>query len=189
MIPLEAPVGGVSAAYSILMNLAETLGCRLRAPNPLQRAVQTVAATQAGSVVISRTLPTLDGLAQRLTGHTLPEVFAALPVVELTTTGRHSGRPRTSYLVAIPHEGGLGVIGTNFGQRHTPSWVLNLEADPAATVSHRGTSVPVVARPATPAERERIMALADRTYDGYRAYRERITGRQVRVFVLEPSSD
>ena len=30
------------------------------------------------------------------------------------------------------------------------------------------------------------MALADRTYDGYRAYRQRITGRHVRVFVLEP---
>lgn len=168
------------------MNLAETLGCRLRAPNPLQRAVQTVAATRVGSTVFSRTLPTLDSVAQRVTGRTLPEVLAALPVVELTTTGRRSGRPRTSYLVAIPHEGGLGVIGTNFGQSDTPGWVHNLEADPRATVSHHGVSVPVVARPATDDERERIMALADRTYDGYRAYRQRITGRHVRVFVLEP---
>lgn len=171
------------------MSLAESLGCRLRAPNPLQRAVQTVAATQVGSAVFARTLPTVDGWAQRLTGRTLPEVFAAVPVVELTTTGRRSGLPRTTYLVAIPHESGLGVIGTNFGQRDTPDWVHNLEADPAATVSHHGTSVEVVARPATPAERERIMALADRTYDGYRAYRQRITGRHVRVFLLERSLD
>lgn len=168
------------------MSLAEVLGCRLHAPNPLQRAVQTVAATRTGSVVFSRTLPTLDNLAQRLTGRTLPEVFAALPVVQLTTTGRRSGQPRTSHLVAIPHESGLGVIGTNFGQPETPAWVLNLEADPHATVAHRGVTADVVARPASPAERDLIYALADRTYDGYRAYRQRITDREVRVFVLEP---
>ena len=167
------------------MSLAESLGCRLRAPNPLQRAVQTVAATQAGSMVFSRTLPVLDLVAQRLTGRTLPEVFAALPVIELTTTGRRSGEARTKYLVAIPHGADLGVIGTNFGQRDTPDWVLNLEADPAATVTHRGLSIDVVARPATPEERDLIYALADRTYDGYRAYRQRITDREVRVFVLE----
>lgn len=171
------------------MSLAESLGCRLRAPNPLQRAVQTVAATQAGSMVFARTLPTLDGVAQRLTGRTLPEVFAALPVVELTTTGRRSGQPRTGYLVAIPYEDGLGVIGTNFGQRDTPDWVLNLEADPHAIVAHHGVSIDVVARPAAPQERDLIYALADRTYDGYRAYRQRISDREVRVFVLERSLD
>ena len=71
----------------------------------------------------------------------------------------------------------------------SPDWVLNLEADPAATVTHRGRSVDVVARPATPQERDLIYALADRTYDGYRAYRQRITDREVRVFVLERSLD
>ena len=168
------------------MSLATDLGCRIRPPNPAQRAVQTVAATRVGSWTFSRTLPTFDGWAQRLTGRTLPEVFASVPVVELTTTGRRSGDPRRTHLVAVPHEDGLGVIGTNFGQGQTPAWVLNLEADPAAQVSHRGsTPVDVVARPATPAERERIMAELDRTYVGYRAYRERISGRKVRVFVLE----
>lgn len=167
------------------MSLADLLDCRLSAPNPAQRVVQTIAATSLGSWVFAKTLPTLDGVAQRLTGRTLPEVMAALPVVELHTTGRRSGRRRTTYLVAIPHEEGLGVIGTNFGQPETPAWVLNLEADPRAEVSHRGRVIEVVARPASSDERERIMALADRTYDGYRAYRRRITGRRVRVFVLE----
>lgn len=171
------------------MSLADDLGCRVRPPNPAQRAVQTVAATRGGSWTFSRTLPTLDAWTQRLTGRTLPEVFAGVPVVRLTTTGRRSGRPRETYLVAIPHEDGLGVIGTNFGQGQTPGWVLNLEDDPAAQVSHRGTSVDVVARPATPPERERIMAEADRTYVGYSAYRERISGRRVRVFVLERSRE
>jgi deazaflavin-dependent oxidoreductase (nitroreductase family) len=167
------------------MSLADDLGCRVHPPNPAQRAVQTVAATQVGSWTISQILPTLDGWTQRLTGRTLPEVVAGVPVVRLTTTGRRSGRPRETHLVAIPHENGLGVIGTNFGQGRTPDWVLNLEADPTAQAFHGGISVDVVARPATPPERERIMAEADRTYVGYSAYRERISGRRVRVFVLE----
>jgi deazaflavin-dependent oxidoreductase (nitroreductase family) len=171
------------------VSLSEELDCRLHPANPVQRLVQTVAATRAGAFVFARTLPTADRLAQRVTGSALPEFFAAVPVVELTTTGRRSGLPRTSHLVAIPHEDGLGVIGTNFGQRQTPDWVRNLEADPHATVAHSGVSVAVVARPAAHLERERIMALADRTYVGYESYRERITGRDVRVFVLERRRD
>lgn len=168
------------------MGLCDDLGVRLHAPNPAQRLVQTVAATRQGSWLFSRTLPFLDSAAQRVTGRTLPEVFASVPVVQVTTTGRRTGRPRTSHLVAIPHEEGVAVIGTNFAQGDTPAWVLNLEADPTATVSFRGRSVEVDARPATPAERETIMALADSTYSGYRVYRERIASRKIRVFVLEP---
>lgn len=169
------------------MGLSEDLGMRLHPPNPAQRLVQTVAATRSGSWVFSRTLPVLDSVAQRVTGRTLPEVFASLPVVQVTTSGRRTGLAHTSHLVAIPHNEGLAVIGTNFAQRDTPAWVLNLEADPTATVSFRGRSHRVVARPARPAERETIMALADRTYSGYTVYRERITSREIRVFVLELS--
>lgn len=167
------------------MGLSDDLGLRLHAPNPAQRLVQTVAATRQGSWLFSRTLPVLDTAAQRVTGRTLPEVFASVPVVQITTTGRRTGLPRTSHLVAIPHDEALAVIGTNFAQSDTPGWVLNLEADPRGTVSFRGRSEAVIARPATPAERETIMALADSTYSGYRAYRERITSREIRVFVLE----
>lgn len=167
------------------MGLSDDLGMRLRPPNPAQRLIQTIAATRTGSWVFSRTLPVLDSATQRVTGRTLPEVFASVPVVQVTTTGRRTGRPRTSHLLAIPHDDGLAVIGTNFGQGDTPAWVLNLEADPTATVSFRGRSQEICARPARPAERETIMALADRTYSGYSAYRERITSREIRVFVLE----
>ena len=170
------------------MGLSDDLGLRLHAPNPAQRLVQTVAATRQGSWLFSRTLPFLDSTAQRVTGRTLPEVFASIPGVQVTTTGRRTGLPRTSHLVAIPHDDGLAVIGTNFGQGDTPGWVLNLEADPRATVSFRGRPRPVVARPASPEERETIMARADSTYSGYQAYRERITSREIRVFVLEPQA-
>ena len=65
-------------------------------------------------------------------------------------------------------------------------WALNLEADPRATVTYRGTSRDVVARPATEAEAEEVFALAATFYVGYRNYRQRVGDRRrIRVFVLE----
>jgi deazaflavin-dependent oxidoreductase (nitroreductase family) len=112
-------------------------------------------------------------------------VLAGLPVLDLTTTGRRSGRPRTSHLISIPVGEDLAVLGTNFGQPATPAWVLNLEADPRATVTHRGRTLPVTARPATDAERAAVMERSRGIYGGYEKYEQRISGRQVRVFVLE----
>jgi deazaflavin-dependent oxidoreductase (nitroreductase family) len=109
-------------------------------------------------------------------------------VVQLTTTGRRSGEPRSSYLLAIPYRDSLTLLGTNFGQASTPAWVLNLEADPSATLSYRDRTVRVRARPATPEEHLEILAHAERLYVGYRKYQERISGRRLRVFVLEPAT-
>ncbi len=66
--------------------------------------------------------------------------------------------------------------------------MLNLEADPHATVAHRGRSVDVVARAASGAEEAEVMARSVDVYGGYAKYRERITGRRVRIFVLEPAA-
>jgi deazaflavin-dependent oxidoreductase (nitroreductase family) len=110
-------------------------------------------------------------------------------VLDLTTTGRKSGARRTSHLIAIPHDDSLALIGTNFGQAGTPAWALNLEADPRATVTYRGTSRSVAARAASTDEAERVFATARQFYSGYAKYQQRIGDRRkVRVFVLEPAS-
>ena len=92
----------------------------------------------------------------------------------MTTTGRKSGQRRTSHLIATPYAGTLALLGTNFGQPSTPAWVLNLEADPRATVTYRGTVREVTARAATPAETDEVFALAGEFYPGYLNYRERV---------------
>ncbi len=169
------------------MSLAEDLDYRFRPANRVQRALQAMVATRPGAWVFSRVLPMLDTSVQRLTKrrHTVASLLAGLPVVDLTTTGRKSGRPRTTHLIAIPHEGCLALIGSNFAQPTTPAWVLNLEAQPAATLSYRGTAVPVVARPASEAEHAAVLTRSEPLYGGYRKYQSRITGRRLRVFVLE----
>ena len=168
------------------MGLATDLDYHHRSANPLHRAVRWWAGTRVGAWVFSRILRHLDDLVGRLSGgrHSAPGLLTGLAVLDLTTTGRKSGLPRTSHLIATPYAGTLALVGTNFGQPGTPAWVVNLEADPRATVTYRGASRAVVARPAGPDEVEQVFAATADVYSGYQKYRGRIDGRRVRVFVL-----
>ncbi len=171
------------------MGVAEDLGYRFPRAGAVRRGLRSLVATRPAAWLAARTVAPLDTLTQRLTGgrHTLAHLVVGLPVLQVTTTGRRSGQPRTSHLVAIPYRDRLALVGTNFGQPATPAWVLNLEADARAAVSYRGRTLAVLARPAGPGEREEVLDAAEGRYVGYRAYRRRITGRSLRVFVLEPA--
>jgi deazaflavin-dependent oxidoreductase (nitroreductase family) len=169
------------------MGLAADLGYHVPRPNLLHRTLQAFASTRPGAWLFSQLLRHLDDLVVRLSrGRTsVPELLAGLPVIDVTTTGRKSGLRRTSHLIAVPYADTLALLGTNFGQRSTPAWVHNLEADPRATVHHHGTTLEVVARAATPAEHEAILTESARVYGGYLTYRDRITHRRLRIFVIE----
>jgi deazaflavin-dependent oxidoreductase (nitroreductase family) len=171
-------------------DLATDLGYSHATGNPLHRAVRWGAGTRAGGWVFSHVLRHLDDAVGRLTRgrSSAPGLLAGLEVLDVTTTGRRSGQRRTSHLIAAPYDGTLALLGTNFGQASTPAWALNLEADPRATITYRGVSREVVARPATPAEADEVFALAARFYPGYARYRQRVGGRRrIRVFLLQPA--
>ena len=171
------------------MSLAADLGYAFKPANPFQRLMQAMVASRPGAWLFSKLLPSLDTAVGRLTGgrHSVPGLLAGLPVIDVTTTGRKSGLPRTTHLISIPIGDTLALLGTNFGQASTPAWVFNLEAEPRAGVTFRGTSIDVVARPATEAEVDQVMANSAGIYGGYRKYRTRVTGRRIRIFVLEPA--
>ncbi len=173
------------------MSVAADLDYRFKPANAAQRALQALVATRGGAWVFARVLPTLDTWIQRVTHHrhTAPSLLAGLPVVDLTTTGRKSGLRRTTHLIAVPYGDTLALLGTNFGQPSTPAWVLNLEAEPAATLSYRGATLEVVARLASDVEQAEVLARSEKLYIGYRKYQTRITGRRLRVFVLERAAD
>jgi deazaflavin-dependent oxidoreductase (nitroreductase family) len=172
------------------VGLAADLAYHLRDPSRMQRSVRLVASTRLGARALSHTLPAMDRAVARLSGGrtTAVQLLAGLPVLGLTTTGRRSGRPRYAPLIAVPFRDALALIGTNFGQSSTPTWVLNLEADPRARATHRDVTLEVVARAADESERGEILVEAAEVYVGYPKYLQWITGRQVRVFVLERPS-
>ena len=136
------------------MGLAADLSYEFPRANWFQRAMKAFAGTRPGAWLFSKLLRHLDDLVQKLTRGrtTVPELLAGLPVLDVTTTGRKSGRQRTSHLISVPIDDTLALLGTNFGQPATPAWVLNLEADPKATVRYRDRSASVTARPASEAE-------------------------------------
>jgi deazaflavin-dependent oxidoreductase (nitroreductase family) len=167
--------------------LAAELSYEFTRPNPFQRLMQAFGSTRFGAWFFSKTLRHLDDLFGRATRGraSAPGVLAGLPVLEVTTTGRKSGLPRTSHLISIPLGGDLALLGTNFGQPSTPAWVLNLEADPRAEVAFRNRTVSAIARPATEAEHAEVLRRSAGIYGGYEKYQQRITGRRLRIFILE----
>jgi deazaflavin-dependent oxidoreductase (nitroreductase family) len=170
------------------MGLADRLGYRYPEPNAFQRLVQGFASSRVGAWVTPRTLVPLDRLVSRWSQGriSLPFLLAGLPVISLTTTGRRSGDPRVTHLIAIPFKDSLAVLGTNFGQPATPAWALNLEANPTATVSHDGVTVIVHARTPTADELAAIITAASTKFAGATSYQRRLHHkRSVRVFVLD----
>jgi deazaflavin-dependent oxidoreductase (nitroreductase family) len=169
------------------VGLADDLGYRIVDPNPFQRVIQSFASSRPGAWLFSRLLRHLDNVVVRLSrGRTsTPRLLAGIPVLDVTTTGRKSGLRRTSHLIAVPYDDTLALLGTNFGQPSTPAWVLNLEADPRATVVHAGRTREVVARSATEQEQAAVLAASSRVYGGYLKYQQRISGRRLRIFLLE----
>ncbi|MBM3658701.1 MAG: nitroreductase family deazaflavin-dependent oxidoreductase [Actinobacteria bacterium] len=171
------------------MGLQTELGYRVRPANAIQRATQRGASTKAGAWMFARTAHHVDGWVLRLTRgrSTLAGVVAGIPVITVTTTGRKSGRRRTSPLLGVPVGDDLALVGTNFGQTSVPAWYLNLTADPRGEVTYRDRTVAVIAREAVGEEREGVLRAAASIYPGYDAYRARITGRPIPVLVLEPA--
>ncbi|NND73870.1 MAG: nitroreductase family deazaflavin-dependent oxidoreductase [Ilumatobacter sp.] len=169
------------------MGVQAALGYEFRQPNAFQRANQKIASTKGGAWFFSKTVQTLDGAVHRLTRDrtSASEILAGLPVIRVTTTGRRSGQPRLAPLIAVPIGDDLALLGTNFGGTSTPAWVHNLVAEPRATAAYRDAEIDVVARPATAEEFEQVFTTGGGLYGGYEKYRERVTAREIKVFVLE----
>jgi deazaflavin-dependent oxidoreductase (nitroreductase family) len=172
------------------MGVLDELGYEVKRANGAQRLTQKFGASRPGAWLFQKILYPIDkalykATEGRLTG---PGLLAGLPVIMLTTTGAKSGLTRTMPLVGIPLGDDLAVIGSNYGQKPTPGWVHNLEADPTATVTYRDRSVDVTARAASDAEADEAFAVGATLYPGYAEYRTRAGHRRIRVFVLVPST-
>jgi deazaflavin-dependent oxidoreductase (nitroreductase family) len=122
---------------------------------------------------------------QRLSRGRLLGTVAGMPVLLLTTTGRHSGKPRRTPLTFMRDAADLVVIASNGGSDRPPDWCLNLQHDPRATVEIGGERQAVTARTASAAERERLWPEITAAYSGYARYQQR-TAREIAVLLLSP---
>lgn len=105
--------------------------------------------------------------------------------LQLTTTGRRTGRPRQVVIGYFEDGPNLVTMAMNGWGEAEPAWWLNLQDHPAAIALTRDGRREVRARPAQGQERQRLwsrLAEIDKNLDDYAARRPTETA----VVVLEP---
>ena len=108
------------------------------------------------------------------------------PTLLLTTTGRHSGEPRTSALIFGRDGDDYLVVASMGGAPQHPSWYLNLTETPVAEIQVRAERIPVLARTASDDEKPRLWRIVTEVWPNYDVYQSR-TDRAIPVVVLSPS--
>jgi deazaflavin-dependent oxidoreductase (nitroreductase family) len=106
------------------------------------------------------------------------------PTLLLTTTGRKSGKPRTTPLIYARDGERYVVVASQGGAPTHPNWYENLSRAPGVEVQVRDEVFPARARKAEGDERERLWAKANEVWPHYDEYKER-TSRTIPVVVLE----
>ena len=106
-------------------------------------------------------------------------------VLLLTTTGRKSGRQRTTPVLYLREGDNYIIAGTNAGRDNHPAWVWNLRSQPQATIQVGGATKTVIASQADSTEREQLWSRLTNKTASFRDYEKR-TEREIPVFVLRP---
>ncbi|MFD4423180.1 nitroreductase/quinone reductase family protein [Agromyces sp. NPDC058484] len=116
----------------------------------------------------------------------LGAAIVGMPIVQLHTTGRRSGRPRAVVLSAPVIDGERVVlVASKGGADRDPGWYRNLVADPQVELTMHGTTRPMTARTADATERAELWPRVVAAYRGYAGYQRRTT-RQIPLVICEP---
>ena len=126
----------------------------------------------------------VHGAAYKVVKGRLP---GAANMCVLTTTGRKSGKPRTTPLIYV-RDGDNNryvVVASNGGADFDPTWWLNLQADPTATIEIRGRRTAVRASQTSDADRDRLWPKFVDIYKNYDKYAAGTT-RAIPLVFLDP---
>jgi deazaflavin-dependent oxidoreductase (nitroreductase family) len=137
------------------------------------------------------TLKAMNGIHRALlkvTGGKFGWEAGKMPVLELTTTGRKSGQPRSVMLTSPLQEGNtIVVVASRGGDDTHPAWFLNLSDNPAVEVAYKGApKQPMHARVANTEERARMWPLVTADHKNYAGYQTKTT-REIPLVLLEPA--
>ena len=80
----------------------------------------------------------------------------SMPMLTMTSIGRHSGQPRSVHLACLEHQGDWLVVASAMGQEKHPGWRYNIEANPEVELQMRGERFRARARGLTDAEKEEV---------------------------------
>jgi F420H(2)-dependent quinone reductase len=121
----------------------------------------------------------------RATGGRIGGRMVGSPILLLVTTGRKSGLQRTTVLLYLQDVGRHVIVASNGGTAKHPAWLLNLRADPEATIEVGARKTRVRATEARGERKVRLWQRLIRMYPSYEDYQKR-TDREIPVVVLDP---
>jgi len=132
--------------------------------------------------ILKRLVPPLDRFLLRISRGYVNT--AMQPVALVKTVGARSGLVRETPLICMPVDGGVVLVGSNWGADSDPAWIYNLRKHPQVSLVFRGYVGSVTARELRGAERE---AMWQRLVDFNPQYAEYQAGtaRTLPVMLLE----
>lgn len=119
----------------------------------------------------------------RATGGKVGGSLFGVPILLLTTTGRKSGKERTTPLVYLAKGEELVLVASSGGSDRMPAWYLNLRTNPTVQVQVGRRKRQMRARRATPEERARLWPKVVELYSGYESYQVK-TDRRIPLVIL-----
>ena len=111
-------------------------------------------------------------------------IWEGVTTLLLTTTGRHSGQPRTTPLIYGRAGERYLVVASRGGAAKHPDWYQNLVAQPVVQVQVMADRFSARARTATAAEKPALWKTMTSIWPPYDEYQTRTT-REIPVVILE----
>jgi deazaflavin-dependent oxidoreductase (nitroreductase family) len=137
--------------------------------------------------VTARSVSAAHEIAYRMSGGFVGGWIGGMPVLLLTTTGRRTGKQRTTPLTYFEIDGRILIVASYGGDERHPAWYLNLDADPDVVVERGSRRDQMTARTLSPSERDDIWPRITRRNPMYESY-QRNTERRIPVVELVPGT-
>jgi len=129
----------------------------------------------------------LNRTANAVVNRLRPKKFRGGDLLLLTTTGRKTGKPRTTPLLYLRDGERWVVVASNGGADWEPGWWLNLRAGGTGTVDIQGDKVTVSGTEIQEPERAEVyQRLLEQVFD-YDTY-QRTVSRRLAVVALTPAA-
>ena len=140
------------------------------------------------SDLVLKTMNAIHRSVLALSGGRLGWEAADMPVLELTTTGRKSGKARSVMLTSPVQEGPtIVVVASRGGDDQHPAWFLNLRDQPSVQVAFKGgPRKPMRASIASPEQRARLWPKVITDHKNYGQYQTK-TDREIPLVLLDPA--
>ena len=109
-------------------------------------------------------------------------------ILILTTTGRKSGRRRSTPLFHVRDGSDYVIVASNGGEDPYPGWWHNIRANDRVEIQVGRQVIPCSAEPVREDGAAELWEKLCAVYGGYREYKER-TKRELTIFRLKPLSE